>query len=57
MMFYFLTLAVRQKSVNNFMDLIEPYIVDCMKYKIKRRINEPNFRFSSKDIRSTNCLL
>jgi hypothetical protein len=50
-------MAVRQKSVNNFMDLIEPYIVDCMKYKIKRRINEPNFRFSSKDIRSTNCLL
>jgi recombination protein RecA len=31
---------IRQKSVNKFMDLIEPYIVTTdMKYKIKRRSN------------------
>ena len=35
-----LIIAVRQQSINLFMDLIEPYIVDCMKYKIKRRKNE-----------------
>lgn len=35
-------IAIRQKSINDFMDLIEPYIVDCMKYKIKRRLCERN---------------
>lgn len=34
---YKLVIAIRQNSINKFMDLIEPYIVDCMKYKIKRR--------------------
>ena len=52
-----LVIAIRQKSINVFMDLIEPYIVDCMKYKIKRRNNEPNFRFSGKSIKSKNSLL
>lgn len=52
-----LIIAIRQKSINQFMDLIEPYIVDCMKYKIKRRMNEPNFTFSGKNIRSANSVL
>jgi len=30
-------ISLRQISVNRFMDLIEPYIVDCLKYKIKKR--------------------
>ena len=54
---YGLTISVRQISINKFMDLIEPYMVDCMKYKIKRRLNEPNFKFSRKDIRRANGLL
>jgi len=30
---------VRQNSVNNFMDLVEPYIAtDDLKYKIKRKL-------------------
>ena len=33
-----LNIAVRQKSVNKFMDLVEPYIVDCMRYKVKRKL-------------------
>lgn len=52
-----LVIAIRQKFVNPFMDLIEPHIVTCMKYKVKRRANEPNFRFSGKDIRSANGVL
>jgi LAGLIDADG DNA endonuclease family len=28
---------IRQSSVNKFMDLIEPFIIECMKYKIKRK--------------------
>ena len=52
-----LVTAIRQKSINKFMDMIGPYVVDCMKYKIKRRKNEPNFRFSGKDIRRANGLL
>jgi hypothetical protein len=52
-----LIIAIRQKSINRFMDLIQPHIIDCMRYKIKRRINEPNFRFSGKNIRSANCIL
>ncbi len=28
-------IRIKSSSVNNFMNLIEPYIVDCMKYKIK----------------------
>lgn len=32
-----LILYIKNCSNNNFMDLIEPYAVDCMKYKIKRR--------------------
>lgn len=32
-------LYIRQKSVNIFMNLVEPFVVNCMKYKIKRRLN------------------
>jgi recombination protein RecA len=52
-----LVIAIRQSSVNKFMDLIDPYIVDCMKYKIKRRTNEPNYRFRAKNIRSKGRIL
>ena len=52
-----LVISIRQKSVNQFMDLIKSHIIYCMEYKIKRRSNEPNFRFSGKDIRSTNSIL
>lgn len=34
---YGTTISVRQNSVNRFMDLVEPYIIDCFKYKIKRK--------------------
>lgn len=38
-------ISVNQNFINKFMNMIEPHIVNCMKYKIKRRINEPNFKF------------
>lgn len=32
-----MNIYIKQNSVNKLMDLIDPYIVDCMKYKIKRK--------------------
>ena len=52
-----LNIAIRQKSINLFMALIEPYMVECMRYKIKKRANEPNFKFSGKDIKRANGVL
>lgn len=34
---YAYIIYIKQKSVNIFMDLVEPYIISCMRYKIKRK--------------------
>lgn len=44
-----LNINILSDSTNVFMDLIEPYIVPCMQYKIKRRTNEPNYKFRRKN--------
>lgn len=36
-------IAIKQDSINKLMDLVEPFVVPCMNYKIKRRLNEPKY--------------
>lgn len=34
-------ISIRQRDINHFMDLVEPFMIPCLKYKIKRRLTPP----------------
>lgn len=52
-----LIISVRQCSLNKFMNLIDPYVIDCMRYKIKKRKSESNYKFIPKNKRCPDCIL